>query len=131
MDFNIEKNLVQSIKEKLIKNLKLDGDFKHLDIGQLIEERVNKIVDSDLGDIDNEIHNQDQEVVSEEKKELKRVIKDNLEIEIEQENNKRGNAGERYEEYKIATNYEEYIRLGGYHADFIFDYRKGLIVLKM
>ena len=131
MDFNIEQSIINAMKKKLIKNLKQDNDFIGLDIDELIVSSVNKICDNDLGDIENHIYeyniNEKEQVVDDEKNELKRIIDLDLPIEIEKENNKRGNAGERYEKYKIATNYKEYLELGGKPADFIYDYKKGLI----
>jgi hypothetical protein len=131
MDFNIEQNIVNALKKKLIKNLKQDKEFMGLDIDELIVSSVNKICDNDLGDIDYEINkfnkNNEDKIVSEEKNILKRIINLNLPIEIEKENNKRGNSGERYEKYKIATNHKEYLELGGLPADFIYDYKKGFI----
>lgn len=47
-DNNIYKHLKNSLKNKLIKNLKLDEDFKDLNIDDLIEERVEETLDDEI-----------------------------------------------------------------------------------
>ena len=123
---NIYKHLKSSLKNKLIKNLKLDEDFKNLNIDELIEERVDDILEDDI-DFNIKSFNNNNNIS--EKEYIKKCMIDNKSIEFNQDNpkHKDSSAYDRYERYKKATNYKEFNELGGFNTDYYSDFRKGIL----
>ena len=121
-DNYIYLNLKSILKNKLIINLKKDEEFKDLNIDDLIEERVNIILDGDINfdNINNKLK------VNDEMYFIKECMIENRLIKFQEENPKsKGTVVyDRYERYKRATNYKEFIDLGGVNKDYYHDYRK-------
>ncbi len=121
MEDNFYLSLKNQLEKKLINELSKDEEFKDLNIQDLIKERVKLKLNEDI-DFDKcgQCH---QEPHSDY---LKYCMAVNKKIKYLDENPK--NPGsisyERYEQYKVATNYLDFIRLGGKNADYYYDYRK-------
>ena len=124
-DENMYHYLKYTLKERLIKDLKKDEDFKDLKIEDLIEERVNIILDNqmELENVDIIQKNNDNNEMNM----IKEYIKLNKSIKFQEENPKsKGTVVyDRYERYKRSSNYKEFIELGGKNDDYYYDYRKG------
>ena len=118
-------SLKNSLKNRLIKDLIKDEEFKDLDIEDLIRRTVEKKINEDI-DFDIKKSNIKNNSNSEEKEYIKKCIIENKTIELNQNNpkNNSGTAYHRYEIYKKATNYEEFIRFGGNNGDYYNDLRK-------
>ena len=118
-------SLKETLKDRLIKDLIKDEEFKDLDIEDLIKRTVEKKLNGHI-DFDIKKSNIKNNSNSEEKEYIKKCIIENKSIEINQNNpkNKDSTAYERYERYKKSTNYEEFIRLGGNNGDYYNDFRK-------
>ena len=117
-------SLKNSLKNRLIKDLIKDEEFKDLDIEDLIRRTVEKKINEDIDfDIKKSKKNNSN---TEEKEYIKKCLIDNKSIEINQDNykHKDSDAYQRYERYKKATNYNEFIRLGGNNKDYYSDFRK-------
>jgi len=119
--------LKSNLKSKLIKNLKKDEYFINLNIEDLIEERVNKILDGDmdLSEIKINEHKYRKNDMSEQHI-IKEYMKLNRNIKFQEENpkSKGTDVYDRYERYKRATNYNEFKEFGGKNEDYYNDYRK-------
>ena len=124
-DNYIYQHLKSILKNKLIKNLKKDEEFKDLNIDDLIKRRVNNVLDDEI-DFDN-INNNPK--INEEMYIIKESMRLNKLIEFQQENPKRKDtsAHDRYNRYKHATTYKEFIDLGGRNKAFYYDYKKGYL----
>ena len=57
------------------------------------------------------------------------IKKNNKRFKFQQENPKKVGAYDRYEKYKSATNYDQFIQLGGNDKDFLNDFKKGFIII--
>ena len=117
-------SLKNSLKNRLIKDLIKDEEFKDFDIEDLIRRTVEKKINEDIDfDIKKSKKNNSN---TEEKEYIKKCLIDNKSIEINQDNykHKDSDAYQRYERYKKATNYNEFIRLGGNNKDYYSDFRK-------
>ena len=117
-------SLKNSLKNRLIKDLIKDEEFKDLDIEDLIRRTVEKKINEDIDfDIKKSKKNNSN---TEEKEYIKKCLIDNKSIEINQDNykHKDSDAYQRYERYKKATNYNEFIELGGNNKDYYSDFRK-------
>ena len=117
-------SLKNSLKNRLIKDLIKDEEFKDLDIEDLIRRTVEKKINEDIDfDIKKSKKNNSN---TEEKEYIKKCLIDNKSIEINQDNykHKDSDAYQRYERYKKATNYNEFIELGGNNKDYYNDFRK-------
>ena len=121
-------SLKDTLKNRLIKDLIKDKEFKDLNIQDLIRRTVEDKLNGDI-DFDIKKSNIKNNNVSE-KEYIKKCMIENKSIEINQDNpkNKDSSSYDRYERYKKANNYEEFIELGGdnkdYYSDFIKDYLK-------
>ena len=127
-DNNIYHHLKSILKNKLIKNLKNDEEFRDLNIDNLIESRVNNILDNEINfDNINNINNNPK--VNDEMYFIKESMRLNKLIEFQKGNPKSKDTGayDRYNRYKHAKNYEEFIDLGGRNSTFYSDYRKGFL----
>uniref|UniRef100_A0A6C0C7L4 Uncharacterized protein n=1 Tax=viral metagenome TaxID=1070528 RepID=A0A6C0C7L4_9ZZZZ len=126
-DNYIYHNLKSILKNKLIINLKKDEDFKDLNIDDLIEERLNKILDGNINFNNiNKINNKPQ--VNNEMYFIKESMRLNKLIKFHDVNPKsKGLAHDRYNRYKNATTYREFIDLGGEKIDYYNDYRRGYL----
>ena len=120
-------SLKDTLKNRLIKDLIKDEEFKDLNIQDLIrrtvEDKLNGHIDFDIKKSNIKNNN-----VSE-KEYIKKCMIDNKSIEINQYNpkNKDSSVYDRYERYKKANNYEEFIELGGDNKDYYSDFRKGYL----
>ena len=117
-------SLKNSLKNRLIKDLIKDEEFKDSDIEDLIRRTVETKLNEDIDF--NVKKSKKNNSNSEEKEYIKQAIKMNKKIEFINENykHKDSTAYERYERYKKSTNYEEFIRLGGNNGDYYNDFRK-------
>ena len=117
-------SLKDTLKNRLIKDLIKDEEFKDLDIEDLIKRTVEKKLNEDIDF--NVKKSKKNNSNSEEKEYIKQAMKMNKKIEFINENykHKDSTAYERYERYKKSTNYEEFIRLGGNNGDYYNDFRK-------
>ena len=120
-------SLKNSLKNRLIKDLIKDEEFKDLDIEDLIRRTVETKLNEDIDF--NVKKSKKNNSNSEEKEYIKQAIKMNKKIEFINENykHKDSTAYERYERYKKATNYEEFKELGGLPVDYDYDYTKGYL----
>ena len=128
----IYKSMADAMKNKLIKNLINDEEFKNLElegenIKDLIEtkvcEKLNKDIDfSDINKIKSTCDPSEQSII-------KNYMKSNVKITLQQENPKSNgtSAYDKYERYKHAKDYNEFCELGGINNDFYWDYRKGYL----
>jgi hypothetical protein len=128
-DNYIYLHLKSTLKDKLIKNLKNDKDFKDLNIEDLIEKRVNIILNQNNFDNINNINNiNNKPKVNGEMYIIKESMRLNKLIKFQEENPKsKGLAYDRYNRYKNATTYKEFINLGGENKDYYYDYKKGFL----
>tara|TARA_A100001015_G_scaffold53919_1_gene59148 strand:- start:83 stop:472 length:390 start_codon:yes stop_codon:yes gene_type:complete len=113
-------SLKNSLKNRLIKDLIKDEEFKDLDIEDLIRRTVEKKLNEDID------FNVKKSKISEdniEKKSIRERL--NKTIEINQNNPKRKGtqAYDRYEKYKKATNFKEFLDLGGSNLDYHYNIR--------
>ena len=112
--------LKDSLKNRLIKDLIKDEEFKDLNIQDLIkrtvEDKLNDHIDFDV----KKPKNPEDIIV---KKSLRERL--NKTIEINQNNPKREGtqAYDRYERYKKATNLTEFLELGGSNLDYHYNMR--------
>ena len=120
-------SLKDTLKNRLIKDLIKDEDFKDLNIEDLIRRTVEDKLNGDI-DFDIKKSNIKNNNVSE-KEYIKKCMIENKSIEINQNNpkNKDSDVYDRYERYKKANNYEEFIELGGDNKDYYSDFRKGYL----
>ena len=119
--------LKDSLKNRLIKDLIKDEEFKDLDIEDLIRRTVVKKLNEDIDfNIKKSKKNNNN---SEEKEYIKKCMNENKTIEFNQDNPKNNGSSvyNRYERYKKATNYEEFKELGGWSGDYDNDFRKGYL----
>ena len=116
--------LKDSLKNRLIKDLIKDEEFKDLDIEDLIKRKVEDKLNDHI-DFDIKKSNIKNNNISE-KEYIKKCMIENKSIEINQYNpkNKDSDVYDRYERYKKANNYEEFIELGGDNKDYYSDFRK-------
>ena len=117
-------SLKDTLKNRLIKDLIKDEEFKDLNIEDLIKRTVEDKLNSDI-DFNVKKSNIKNNNISE-KEYIKKCMIENKSIEINQYNpkNKESDVYDRYERYKKSTNYEEFIRLGGNNGDYYNDFRK-------
>ena len=117
-------SLKDTLKNRLIKDLIKDEEFKHLDIEDMIRRTVETKLNEDIDF--NVKKSKKNNSNSEEKEYIKQAMKMNRKIEFINDNykHKDSTAYQRYERYKKATNYEEFIRLGGNNGDYYNDFRK-------
>lgn len=117
-------SLKDTLKNRLIKDLIKDKEFKDLNIQDLIRRTVEDKLNGDI-DFDIKKSNIKNNNVSE-KEYIKKCMIENKSIEINQDNpkNKDSSSYDRYERYKKANNYEEFIELGGDNKDYYSDFRK-------
>lgn len=120
-------SLKDTLKNRLIKDLIKDEDFKDLNIQDLIKRTVENKLNGHI-DFDNKKSYVKNNNVSE-KEYIKRCMIDNKPIIFNQDNpkNKDSSSYDRYERYKKANNYEEFIELGGDNKDYYSDFRKGYL----
>ena len=120
-------SLKNSLKNRLIKDLIKDEEFKHLDIEDLIRRTVETKLNEDIDF--NVKKSKKNNSNSEEKEYIKKCMNENKTIEFNQDNYKRkdSTAYDRYERYKKATDYEEFKELGGWSGDYDNDFRKGYL----
>ena len=109
----------------LIFNLLKDEDLKNLNVEDLIkrvvEDKLNKDIDFNLEKLDK---SEDKEDMVKKKSNRERL---NKTIELNQDNPKRidSKAYNRYENYKSATNYPEFLESGGNNQDYNYDLEYG------
>ena len=120
-------SLKNSLKNRLIKDLIKDEEFKDLDIEDLIRRTVETKLNEDIDF--NVKKSKKNNSNSEEKEYIKKCMNENKTIEFNQDNykHKDSTAYQRYERYKKATNYEEFNELGGNNGDYYSDFRKGYL----
>ena len=130
----IYKSMVYSLKNKLIKNLINDEEFKNLDlVGLNIKDLiVTKVTDKLNNDIDFSDMNKEKSTCNGDPSEqsiIKNYMKTNVKIILQQENPKSNGTSEydKYERYKVANDYNEFCELGGVNQNFYWDYRKGYL----
>ena len=118
-------SLKNSLKRKLIINLIKDEDFKNLNIEDLIkrvvEDKLNDEIDFNLEKLEKFENKED---IVKKKSNRERL---NKTIELNQDNPKRidSKAYNRYEKYKSATNYIEFLESGGNNQDYNYDLEYG------
>ena len=118
-------SLKNSLKRKLIINLIKDEDFKNLNIEDLIkrvvEDKLNEDIDFNL----EKLKKSENKVDTVKKKSNRERL--NKTIELNQDNPKRidSKAYDRYENYKSATNYIEFLESGGNIQDYNYDLEYG------
>ena len=117
-------SLKETLKNRLIKDLIKDKEFKDLNIQDLIkrtvEDKLNDHIDFDVKKPKNP-----EDII--EKKSIRERL--NKTIEINQNNPKRegSKAYDRYERYKKATNFTEFLELGGSNLDYHYNIRDGYL----
>ena len=116
-------SLKDTLKNKLIKDLIKDEEFKDLDLEDLIKRTVEKKLNEDI-DFDKKTKKLEDNI---EKKSIRERL--NKTIEINQNNPKRKGtqAYDRYERYKKATNFTEFLELGGSNLDYHYNMRDGYL----
>ena len=117
-------SLKETLKNRLIKNLIKDEEFKDLNIEDLIRRTVENKLNSDI-DFDVKKPKKKEYVTGD--KSLRERL--NKTIEINQNNPKRegSQAYDRYERYKKATNFTEFLELGGSNLDYHYNMRDGYL----
>ena len=117
-------SLKDTLKNKLIKDLIKDEEFKDLNIEDLIKRTVEDKLNSDIDFNIKKSKNPEDIVV---KKSLRERL--NKTIEINQNNPKREGTQsyDRYERYKKATNFKEFLELGGSNLDYHYNMRDGYL----
>ena len=118
-------SLKNSLKRKLTINLIKDEDFKNLNIEDLIKRVVEDKLNGDI-DFNLEKLEKSENKVDTVRKKINRE-RLNKTIELNQDNPKRidSKAYNRYEKYKSATNYTEFLELGGNNQDYNYDLEYG------
>ena len=117
-------SLKDTLKNRLIKDLIKDEELKDLNIEDLIrrtvEDKLNDHIDFDVKKPKNP-----EDII--EKKSIRERL--NKTIEINQNNPKREGtqAHDRYEKYKKATNFTEFLELGGSNLDYHYNIRDGYL----
>tara|TARA_R100001463_G_scaffold110238_1_gene164936 strand:+ start:356 stop:742 length:387 start_codon:yes stop_codon:yes gene_type:complete len=121
MEDNFYLSLKNQLEKKLIIDLNKDNEFKDLNIEDLIKERVKLILSNDI-DFDKcgQCHQEPHSSY------LKYCMSVNKKIKYKEENPKKPGteAYEKYERYKLATDYLDFIRLGGNNPCYYYDYRQ-------
>ena len=117
-------SLKDTLKNRLIKDLIKDEEFKDLDIQDLIRRTVEKKLNGHIDFNIKKSKNPEDIIV---KKSLRERL--NKTIEINQNNPKREGtqAYDRYERYKKATNFTEFLELGGVNLDYHYNMRDGYL----
>ena len=117
-------SLKDTLKNRLIKDLIKDEEFKDLDIQDLIRRTVEKKLNGHIDFNVKKSKNPEDIIV---KKSLRERL--NKTIEINQNNPKREGtqAYDRYERYKKATNFTEFLELGGVNLDYHYNMRDGYL----
>ena len=118
-------SLKNSLKRKLTINLIKDEDFKNLNIEDLIkrvvEDKLNDEIDFNLEKLEKSENKEDIVKKKSNRERLNKTIK------LNQDNPKRidSKAYNRYEKYKSATNYIEFLESGGNNQDYNYDLEYG------
>ena len=110
-----------------IQELKLDDDSKYSEFQKMIEKKISsqikKTKKHDKKDTSSEHCRDNVFEQKTKKKDKKTLTKENPSIKVQQENpkTKGSKVWSRYENYKLATTYLEFIEKGGTNDDYNFD----------